>query len=49
MLVAGTFSGRGKLSPGDMEVNYELARDAYQQIRPSVNCELEQHPQAEAS
>jgi hypothetical protein len=28
MLVAGTFSGRGKLSPGDMEVNYELARDA---------------------
>jgi hypothetical protein len=28
MLVAGTFKGRGKLSPGDIEVNYELTRDA---------------------
>jgi len=28
MLVAGTFKGRGKLSPGDIVVNYELTRDA---------------------
>ena len=28
MLAAGALTGRGKLSPGDMEVNYELTRDA---------------------
>ena len=37
-MVAGTFIGRGKLSPGDLAVEYELTRDAI--TRPKTS----QHP-----
>jgi hypothetical protein len=38
MLAAGTFAGRGKLSPGDFAVEYELTREVV--TRPKTS----QHP-----
>jgi hypothetical protein len=38
MLAAGTFTGRGKLSPGEFAVEYELVREVVARPRTS------QHP-----
>ena len=34
-MVAGTFSGRGKLSPGDFTVEYELTREVVKRPKTS--------------